>query len=135
MSLSNSAERCNVGTEEIIMNRSTREEFTVANEANIHHRATRREFVKSIAVSGVAVGLGARAWAAETRTGDMIYRTLGRTGEKISAIGLGGYHIGVPKDEQEGIRIIRSGIDRGINFLDKTSAAFDATARHLEWLG
>jgi predicted aldo/keto reductase-like oxidoreductase len=54
----------------------------------------------------------------ETRQGDMIYRTMGRTGEKISAIGLGGYHIGVPRDEQEGIRLIRSAIDRGINFMD-----------------
>ena len=34
------------------------------------------------------------------------------------AIGLGGYHIGQPKDEQEGIRIIRTAIDRGINFMD-----------------
>src|SRR5438046_8588379 len=43
---------------------------------------------------------------------------LGRTREKVSAIGLGGYHIGEPKDEQEGIRIIRSAIDRGITFMD-----------------
>lgn len=48
----------------------------------------------------------------------MIYRTLGRTGEKVSAIGLGGHHIGRPKDEQEGIKIVRSAIDRGINFMD-----------------
>jgi aryl-alcohol dehydrogenase-like predicted oxidoreductase len=50
----------------------------------------------------------------------MIYRTLGRTGQKISAIGVGGYHIGVPPDEQEGIRIIRSAIDRGITFMDNS---------------
>jgi predicted aldo/keto reductase-like oxidoreductase len=50
----------------------------------------------------------------------MIYRKLGSTGEKVSAIGLGGYHIGVPKDPNEGIRIIRSAIDRGITFLDNS---------------
>jgi aryl-alcohol dehydrogenase-like predicted oxidoreductase len=48
----------------------------------------------------------------------MIYRTLGKTGEKVSAIGLGGHHIGRPKDANEGIRIIRSALDRGMNFLD-----------------
>ena len=55
---------------------------------------------------------------ADTRSGDMLYRTLGRTGEKVSAIGLGGYHIGVPKQEQEGIRLVRTAVDRGITFLD-----------------
>jgi aryl-alcohol dehydrogenase-like predicted oxidoreductase len=48
----------------------------------------------------------------------MIYRTLGKTGEKVSAIGLGGHHIGRPKDPNEGIRIIRSAVDRGVTFLD-----------------
>ena len=56
--------------------------------------------------------------AEDERSGDMIYRKLGRTGERVSAIGVGGYHIGIPRDEQEGIRIIRSAVDRGINFLD-----------------
>jgi len=79
---------------------------------------SRRTFVQSIVTTGIAVGVGAHARAAETKTGEMIYRTLGRTGEKVSAIGLGGFHIGVPKDEPEGIRIIRSAIDRGINFMD-----------------
>ena len=48
----------------------------------------------------------------------MIYRVLGRTGEKVSAIGLGGYHIGSTKDPAEATRIIRSAVDRGITFLD-----------------
>jgi aryl-alcohol dehydrogenase-like predicted oxidoreductase len=56
--------------------------------------------------------------AADERDGDMIYRKLGRTGERVSAIGLGGYHIGAPREEQESIRLVRSAIDRGINFLD-----------------
>jgi predicted aldo/keto reductase-like oxidoreductase len=46
------------------------------------------------------------------------YRALGRTGEKVSLIGLGGHHLGKQTDPEESIRIIRRGIDEGINFLD-----------------
>jgi aryl-alcohol dehydrogenase-like predicted oxidoreductase len=46
------------------------------------------------------------------------YRALGRTGEKVSLIGLGGYHLGKQSDPEESIRIIRTGLDEGINFLD-----------------
>ena len=50
---------------------------------------------------------------------EMIYRVLGSTGEKVSAIGLGGWHLGLPQvSERLSIRIIRSAVDRGINFLD-----------------
>jgi aryl-alcohol dehydrogenase-like predicted oxidoreductase len=48
----------------------------------------------------------------------MIYRKLGRTGERVSAIGLGGFHLGLTRDSDEAVRIVRSAIDRGINFLD-----------------
>jgi aryl-alcohol dehydrogenase-like predicted oxidoreductase len=51
---------------------------------------------------------------------DIPYRALGRTGEKVSAIGIGGYHLGQPSDEKEAIRIVRIAIDRGINFLDNS---------------
>ena len=51
----------------------------------------------------------------------MIYRTLGGTGEKVSAIGLGGWHLGLKHvDEKLSVRIVRSAIDRGINFLDNS---------------
>ena len=79
---------------------------------------SRRDFVQSIAAAGIAVGIGSESWAAETKADNMIYRTLGRTGQKVSAIGLGGFLIGVPQEEQEGIRITRSAIDRGITFMD-----------------
>ena len=48
----------------------------------------------------------------------MIYRTLGRTRERVSAIGLGGFHIGIPESENEAIRIMRTAIDEGITFMD-----------------
>ena len=49
----------------------------------------------------------------------MIYRTLGETGERVSAIGLGGWHLALKHvDEKLAIRIVRESLDRGINFLD-----------------
>jgi len=51
----------------------------------------------------------------------MIYRTLGSTGEKVSAIGVGGWHLGLKNvDEKLAIRIVRSAIDGGITFLDNS---------------
>ena len=51
----------------------------------------------------------------------MIYRTLGSTREKVSAIGVGGWHLGLKQvDEKLAIRIVRSAIDGGINFLDNS---------------
>lgn len=55
---------------------------------------------------------------AQIKKGEMLYRTLGSTGEEVSVIGVGGYHIGKPQDEQAGIRLIQTAIDRGINFMD-----------------
>jgi aryl-alcohol dehydrogenase-like predicted oxidoreductase len=50
---------------------------------------------------------------------DMLYRPLGSTGETVSAIGLGGWHIALPDiDEELGVRIVRTAVDRGIDFLD-----------------
>ncbi len=78
---------------------------------------TRRELLEM----GVAATLGASAEkiarAADTKS-EVPRRTLGRTGEKVSMVGLGGYHIGGQKDEQESIRIIRTALDSGINFMD-----------------
>ena len=70
--------------------------------------------------TGISVGLGAwslRALAAEPVNG-MPYRILGRTDERVSFVGLGGFHIGMQKTEEESIRIIRTALDAGINFMD-----------------
>jgi aryl-alcohol dehydrogenase-like predicted oxidoreductase len=51
----------------------------------------------------------------------MLYRTLGRTGERVSAIGLGGWHLGLGHvSESLSLRIVRSAIDRGITFMDNS---------------
>jgi predicted aldo/keto reductase-like oxidoreductase len=78
----------------------------------------RRDILGALASVSVAAAIPASAAPTETRSGDMIYRTFGKTGLKVSALGLGGFHIGVPSDENEGIRIVRTAIDRGVTFLD-----------------
>ena len=97
----------------------------------------RREFIKEGAALAAAAGIAASlpAFAQQppepnsgpvpplptpdtVRKGDMQYRTLGKTGEQVSLIGLGGFHIGKQKEEAESIKIIRTAIDRGITFMD-----------------
>ncbi len=53
------------------------------------------------------------------RRGDMLYRKFGRTGETISAIGMGGFHLGKNAlSDAEAVRLVHEAIDRGINFID-----------------
>jgi aryl-alcohol dehydrogenase-like predicted oxidoreductase len=80
----------------------------------------RREFLGNVAmgIAGASVGHSILEKSLAGATGEIPYRTLGRSGERISLVGLGGYHIGVPRDDQEGIRIIRTAVDSGINFMD-----------------
>ncbi len=50
---------------------------------------------------------------------EMLYRVLGSTGERVSAIGLGGFHLASEKvDESLSMRIVRTAIDQGITFMD-----------------
>jgi predicted aldo/keto reductase-like oxidoreductase len=80
----------------------------------------RREFLKGVAVLGIASSLQESSMAQTSRQ-DMPYRELGRTGERVSVLGMGGFHIGQPNlSEPDSIRLIRSAIDRGINFMDNS---------------
>jgi aryl-alcohol dehydrogenase-like predicted oxidoreductase len=54
-------------------------------------------------------------------TSEIPKRRLGRTNEYVSAIGLGGFHIGQPSQpDGEAIELIHTAIDRGITFLDNS---------------
>jgi predicted aldo/keto reductase-like oxidoreductase len=78
----------------------------------------RREFLKSAAITALATKLSPYAEAADSASG-IPYRTLGRTGVKVSIVGLGGHHIGRKYvSPEESTRIIRTGLDSGVNFLD-----------------
>src|SRR4051812_12185873 len=77
----------------------------------------RRDFLKRSAAASVAASLNPKFSNASDQP--VPRRTLGRTGEKVSIVGIGGYHIGAPSvEEKEGIAIIRTALDNGVNFLD-----------------
>ena len=75
----------------------------------------RRDFLKKVAAAGAVTSLTDKL--AHAANPSIPYRILGRTGEKVSMVGIGGYHLGNPS-EQESIQIIRTALDSGINFLD-----------------
>jgi aryl-alcohol dehydrogenase-like predicted oxidoreductase len=85
----------------------------------------RRDFLKTATAATVGTALSATAQTAQSTTPvkrpespNMIYRELGTTGERVSAIGMGGYHLGKQKEATESIQLMHTGIDRGITFLD-----------------
>ena len=57
-------------------------------------------------------------------------RVLGKTGEYVSAIGLGGYHLGLVPTEREAIQIVHAAIDAGITFMDNAWEYNDGKSEH-----
>jgi aryl-alcohol dehydrogenase-like predicted oxidoreductase len=51
-------------------------------------------------------------------SGEIPTRPFGRSGERVSVIGLGGWHLGVPKTDRAAVRMAHEAIDAGITFLD-----------------
>jgi predicted aldo/keto reductase-like oxidoreductase len=86
-------------------------------QQNRDSAVSRREFLGMTAASLLMAGTSDAPAKPDEHHG-VPYRALGRTGESVSLVGLGGYHIARQSDVAESIRIIRTGIDEGINFLD-----------------
>ena len=80
--------------------------------------ATRRKFLGVAAATMISARIERQAWGAASKSA-VPMRTLGHTGEKVSMVGIGGYHLARPGvSEEESIRIVRTALDEGINFLD-----------------
>jgi predicted aldo/keto reductase-like oxidoreductase len=86
----------------------------------------RREFIKSL--SGIALGLGVAGSAgaaalsqsaSRDRLGDLLpLRPLGNTGEMVTMLGLGGWHIACGMSESEAERTIEAAMEEGVRFID-----------------
>ena len=83
------------------------------------HSVSRRRFVKLAGAAGAALAaFDIRSWGVERNNSGMLYRPLGSTGQNVSAIGLGGFHMAKPLLESTSVRIVRSAVDRGMTFMD-----------------
>ena len=86
---------------------------------------TRRQFLKASFAGLAGISLANHALSSDkpksnsdlTEVNGIPYRSFGKTGEQVSLLAVGGYHIGRPT-ESEGIRIIQEAISEGVNFLD-----------------
>src|SRR3954454_19489763 len=79
----------------------------------------RRKFLNKSLAAGAALGLAGLAAAEEDKTDKGLpTRELGKTGEKVSLLCLGGWHIGSVKDEKEAIKIMHAALDGGMTFFD-----------------
>jgi predicted aldo/keto reductase-like oxidoreductase len=85
------------------------------------HELNRRAFLKTAAGTALSAALGGAAggWAkAAESAGEIPRRSLGCTGLRVTVIGLGGYHAGLPANEEQSLAIIHRALDLGINFFD-----------------
>ncbi len=82
----------------------------------------RRRFLQSAAAGVLAAGLSGAVEPVEVRNG-MPYRTLGKTGVKVSLLCLGGSHIGMKNlTDDESVGLMRHAVDEGVNFFDNAWA-------------
>jgi len=93
-----------------------------------HDKFTRRNFVKGAAAFTAATAALREAQAAATNSkspqqppapsGQVPKRPLGKTGAQVSALGVGGYHLGSTRDQAEANELVSKALDAGINFFD-----------------
>ena len=81
---------------------------------------TRREFLQKAAGVAAMASMGQRVVASTTggSASGVPTRVLGRTGERVSMLCLGGWHAAAGEDEAESVRLIHTAVDEGITFLD-----------------
>lgn len=95
-------------------------------DARLEKNIRRRGFLGAALAGPILadLSLGASADSAprpsETRRGDMLYRSFGKTGETVSVLGVGGSHIGQTSSDALATQIVRTAVDHGVNFMDNS---------------
>jgi aryl-alcohol dehydrogenase-like predicted oxidoreductase len=105
---------------------------------SFHSPIHRRSFIKGVSAVTAGLVLSNPLDAAERSTpspatgdGSIPRRTLGKTGEKVSIIGVGGHTLATAKDEATSIRIVHEAIDSGVNFMDNAACYHNGRAEEV----
>ena len=95
-----------------------------------NHDPNRREFLQATAAGLAVAGLAGADEPSRKNAGGIPLRPLGKTGEMVSAIALGGHASTNPKkmSEEESLRLIRRAVDEGITFMDNAWDYHDGLA-------
>ena len=89
----------------------------------------RRTFLQAGTAGLAATSVLGTVQAAQDKSpGGIPLRPLGRTAEKVTMIGLGGFHAAVPEPESASLRLIQRAVDEGITFLDNAWDYMDGKA-------
>jgi aryl-alcohol dehydrogenase-like predicted oxidoreductase len=94
---------------------------------------SRRDFLKQAAAGATLAALTENVLAqtsSASATG-LPTRVLGRTGQRVSILALGGWHIGSIKDDAESIRLMQAALDEGITFFDNAWDYHDGRSEEL----
>jgi len=75
-------------------------------------------FGHSSSLADAVSQIGESSAGSEKGTGEIPRRPLGQTGVQVSALALGGWHLGAVKEEREALRIVHEAIDAGLTFMD-----------------
>jgi uncharacterized protein len=87
------------------------------NESMTNQENSRREFLQTTLAGAATLSLTSSGLRADDAKG-LSTRPLGKTGERVSMLCLGGWHIGAVKDAKEAIKIMHAAIDEGLTFFD-----------------
>jgi predicted aldo/keto reductase-like oxidoreductase len=130
---------------ETFMPRHNRQEHETAEQLG------RRQFVQAAGLAASAAALGHNSLTAapstseqnnsparpsqnaDTEAGEIPTRPFGKTGVKLSALGMGGHHLGDLKTVDDAIRLVYEAVDAGITFFDNCWEYWNGRAE--DWLG
>jgi len=96
-------------------------------------RTNRRDFLKQAAVGATLAALTEEVLAQTSPASGtgLPTRVLGRTGQRVSILCLGGWHLGAIKDDADSIRLMQSALDEGITFFDNAWDYHDGRSEEL----